>query len=101
MFGSNKVFPEVIQEAITVAEKEMYDNGIVAVGDIGNTADTVDLKRKSQIRWQNFVEVLSFTDEKAEENIEHYRKVAATFNTVHGSWIMDNRTSLVPMHPTQ
>ncbi|HRE37659.1 MAG TPA: amidohydrolase family protein [Chitinophagaceae bacterium] len=91
--------PEVIQEAITAAEKEMYDNGIVAVGDIGNTADTVDVKRKSQIRWQNFVEVLSFTDEKAEENIEHYRKVAATFNTVHGSWIMDNRTSLVPHAP--
>lgn len=91
--------PEVIQQAIKAAEKEMYDNGIVAVGDIGNTADTVDVKRKSQIRWQNFVEVLSFTDEKAEENIEHYRKVAATFNTVHGSWIMDNRTSLVPHAP--
>lgn len=91
--------PEVIQEAITAAEKEMYDNGIVAVGDIGNTADTAGVKRKSHIRWQNFVEVLSFTDEKAEENIEHYRKVAATFNTVHGSWIMDNRTSLVPHAP--
>lgn len=91
--------PEVIQEAITAAEKEMYDNGIVAVGDIGNTADTAGVKRKSHIRWQNFVEVLSFTDEKAEENIAHYRKVAATFNTVHGSWIMDNRTSLVPHAP--
>src|ERR1044071_6051359 len=28
---------EVIQEAIRKAEKEMYDNGIVAVGDICNT----------------------------------------------------------------
>jgi len=91
--------PEVIQKAIELAEKEMYDNGIVAVGDIGNTADTAGVKRKSHIRWQNFVEVLSFTDEKAEENIAHYRKVAATFNTVHGSWIMDNRTSLVPHAP--
>ncbi len=91
--------PGVIQLAITAAEKEMYDNGIVAVGDIGNTADTAGVKRKSHIRWQNFVEVLSFTDEKAEENIAHYRKVAATFNTVHGSWIMDNRTSLVPHAP--
>ena len=91
--------PEVIQQAITAAEKEMYDNGIVAVGDIGNTADTVDVKRKSQIRWQNFVEVLSFTDEKAEENIAHYEKVAEKFNPLHGSWIMDNRTSLVPHAP--
>ena len=54
----------------------MYDNGIVAVGDIGNTADTADVKSKSKIRWQNFVEVLSFTDEKAEENISYYKKIA-------------------------
>ena len=45
----------------------MYENGIVAVGDIGNTADTAEVKSKSKIFWQNFVEVLSFTDEKAEE----------------------------------
>ena len=32
--------PEVIEQEIVKAEKEMYDNGIVAVGDIGNTADT-------------------------------------------------------------
>ena len=51
----------------------MYDNGIVAVGDIGNTADTAEVKSKSKIRWQNFVEVLGFTDEKADENIEHYQ----------------------------
>ncbi len=33
--------PEQLKmRAIIAAEKEMYDNGIVAVGDIGNTADT-------------------------------------------------------------
>src|SRR5258705_2504503 len=62
--------------AIIAAEKEMYDNGIVAVGDIGNTADTAGVKSKSRIYWQNFVEVLSFTDEKAEENFNHYKTVA-------------------------
>src|SRR5574338_815720 len=31
--------PAVIQQQIINAEKEMYDNGIVAVGDIGNTTD--------------------------------------------------------------
>ena len=59
--------PGVIQQEIAKAEKEMYDNGIVAVGDIGNTADTAAIKSKSKIRWQNFVEVLGFTDEKADE----------------------------------
>ncbi len=93
-------FPrEVIDQQITNAEKEMYDNGIVAVGDIGNTADTADVKSKSKIRWQNFVEVLGFTDEKANENIEHYKNIANQFETVHGPWTMDHRTSLVPHAP--
>ena len=91
--------PEVIQQEIIRAEKEMYDNGIVAVGDIGNTADTAEVKSKSKIRWQNFVEVLGFTDEKAGENIEHYKKVANQFETGHGPWTMDHRTSLVPHAP--
>jgi len=69
--------PEIIQQEISKAEKEMYDNGIVAVGDIGNTADTADVKSKSRIRWQNFVEVLGFTDEKADENFRHYQNIAA------------------------
>src|SRR5678809_1392041 len=93
-------FPrEVIDLEIIKAEKEMYDNGIVAVGDIGNTADTADVKSKSKIRWQNFVEVLGFTDEKAEENIQHYKQVAKQFENDHGPWTMDHRTSLVPHAP--
>jgi cytosine/adenosine deaminase-related metal-dependent hydrolase len=93
-------FPrEVIDQEIMKAEKEMYDNGIVAVGDIGNTADTAKVKSKSKIRWQNFVEVLGFTDEKAEENIEHYKKVAKQFVDDHGPLTMNHRTSLVPHAP--
>jgi len=93
-------FPrEVIDQEIIKAEKEMYDHGIVAVGDIGNTADTAEVKSKSKIRWQNFVEVLGFTDEKANENIQHYRQVAKQFENDHGPWTMVHRTSLVPHAP--
>lgn len=93
-------FPrELIDNEIRKAEKEMYDNGIVAVGDIGNTADTAGVKSNSKIHWQNFVEVLSFTDEKANENIEHYKKVAAQFDTGYGPRTMVHRTSLVPHAP--
>ncbi len=52
--------PDIIQACIDAAEKEMWENGIVAVGDIGNTADTAATKANSKIYWQNFVEVLSF-----------------------------------------
>ena len=91
--------PEIIQEEIIKAENEMYENGIVAVGDIGNTSDTALVKSNSKIRWQNFVEVLSFTDEKAAENIEHYKKIAASFSKQLQSSGISHRTSLVPHAP--
>lgn len=86
-------------QAIIDAEKEMYDNGIVAVGDIGNTADTAGVKSRSMIRWQNFVEVLGFTDDKADANIEHYRKVADILESQKSRVKSQHRTSLVPHAP--
>jgi aminodeoxyfutalosine deaminase len=83
---------EVIAAAIADAEQEMFNNGTVAVGDIGNTTDTALIKSKSHIRWQNFVEVLGFYDAKAEENIKHYQGIANELNSTH-------RTSLVPHAP--
>ena len=91
--------PEIIQEEIIKAENEMYENGIVAVGDIGNTSDTAFVKSKSKIRWQNFVEVLSFTDEKAAKNFEHYKKIAESFSKQLQSSGIPHRTSLVPHAP--
>ena len=90
--------PLLIQEQIAKAEKEMYDNGIVAVGDTGNTADTAAVKSKSNIYWQNFVEVLSFTDEKANENIKHYETVLQTLNKIQNPK-SKIRNSLVPHAP--
>ncbi len=77
----------------------MYKNGIVAVGDIGNTADTAATKAQSKIRWQNFVEVLSFTDAKAEENFNHYKKVAQEMEQALRTSNLVHRTSLVPHAP--
>jgi cytosine/adenosine deaminase-related metal-dependent hydrolase len=48
---------EVIEEAIEAAENEMFENGIVAVGDICNTADTIATKTKGKIAYYNFVEI--------------------------------------------
>lgn len=66
---------EVIQDAIEKAENEMLRNGIVAVGDICNTADALEIKSRSEIVWQSFVEVLSFTDDKSEQAISHYSAI--------------------------
>jgi len=48
---------EVIEASIEAAENEMYNNGIVAVGDICNTADTIAAKTKGKIAYYNFIEI--------------------------------------------
>ncbi len=88
--------PAIVQEKIRLAEAEMAQNGIVAVGDIGNTADTAAVKSQSSIRWQNFTEVLSFTDEKADDTIAHFQSVA---QQLRESMSASNRTSIVPHAP--
>lgn len=91
--------PAVIQEKIRLAEKEMYENGIVAVGDIGNTADTAAVKSNSRIRWQNFTEVLSFTDEKADASVAHYLQVANELKASLQTSSIEHRTAIVPHAP--
>ena len=93
-------FPrEEILEKMAAAENEMYENGIVAVGDIGNTADTLSTKKKSKIWWQNFTEVLSFTDAAADKNFLHYKTIAEEMKKSLAACSLQHRTSLVPHAP--
>ena len=96
-------FPmDVILDRIENAEKEMYDDGIVAVGDIGNTANTLATKLKSTIQWNNFVEVLSFSDENADFRMQEYGDVLNKFNTAETDGSLDENhfmTALVPHAP--
>ena len=94
-----KTSDEIKQLTIATAEKEMYENGIVAVGDISNTADTALIKSKSNIRWQNFVEVLGFYDGKAEATMQQYRNIARELEDALRSSYIIHRTSLVPHAP--
>jgi cytosine/adenosine deaminase-related metal-dependent hydrolase len=55
--GLRKVPEAQIQEAIVNAEAEMIANGIVAVGDISNTTDTLAQKEKNNLAYYNFVEI--------------------------------------------
>ncbi|MGY3215024.1 amidohydrolase family protein [Mucilaginibacter sp. HD30] len=56
-----------IADAALAADQSMYDNGIVAVGDIANSGVTIDLKSKSKLYYHTFVEAFAFVPEKAEE----------------------------------
>jgi aminodeoxyfutalosine deaminase len=48
---------EIINVAIEAAETEMFENGIVAVGDICNTSDTIAAKTKGKLAYYNFIEI--------------------------------------------
>jgi len=48
--------------AIAAGEQEMLDNGIVAVGDICNTADTLQQKRLGRLAYTNFIETIGFIE---------------------------------------
>ena len=54
--------PEAVATAIAAGEQEMLDDGIVAVGDICNTADTLAQKRLGRLRYHNFVETIGFIE---------------------------------------
>ena len=52
-----KATQEKIQSSIIKADADMRANGIVAVGDISNTADTFLVKQKSTIKYHTFIEL--------------------------------------------
>lgn len=86
---------EVILDAIEKADQEMYDAGIVAVGDISNKTDTAACKDKSSMRYYSFVEMFDFLqDHLSEVTVEQYMPVFEGQSTAGG-----NRKSYVPHAP--
>lgn len=70
---------ELKMEAIQLADEEMWRNGIEAVGDICNTADTLETKINSRIKYHSFVEVFSFDSSKAQEVLTEGVRVANAY----------------------
>jgi cytosine/adenosine deaminase-related metal-dependent hydrolase len=57
----------------------MLEAGIVAVGDICNTADTIDQKRLGRLRYHNFIETIGFNEERAAERWAESMDVSKRF----------------------
>ncbi len=84
---------EKIQDAIVAAENEMYANGIVAVGDISNTLDTLAQKAKHHLAYYTFVELYDLDPTRAQDKLNAGLENQKTFeqNCI--------RASLVPHAP--
>lgn len=89
-------FPmEEILEAIEKGDREMYDEGIVAVGDISNKLDTFQTKASSPIRYYSFVEMFDFIqDRNAQASFDQFVEVFYGQSEDHG-----NKKSCVPHAP--
>ncbi len=82
-----------VYSAINAAEKQMIENGIVAVGDICNTNYTIPQKSKTNLHYHNFIEVSGFLGEHAKKRFEQAEIIFYEFTAYSKS------NSIVPHAP--
>jgi cytosine/adenosine deaminase-related metal-dependent hydrolase len=88
-------FPaEMVQQAIADAEEAMWQSGIVAVGDICNTPDTIAQKSRGRLLYRNFIETMGFVPATASQRFAHSRSVFDRFEEV-----LPGMNSIVPHAP--
>ncbi len=89
------------QAAMLQAIDELYNNGIVAVGDICNTTDSLSLKKDSKLYWHNFIEVSGFVDAGAQKRFDDGSKVLEEFKLLENNNFTPNekRETIIPHAP--
>lgn len=70
---------EKILDSIKMAEDEMLQNGIVAVGDICNNTLTIPQKTKQRLHYHNFIEVSGFPPFVAAKRFEKSTTILADY----------------------
>jgi len=77
----NKYTEEQKTEARHAAYNELLQNGVVAVGDIANTTDTIDIRELDKLNIYTFVESIGFTEANAERSFGYG---VSTYNAFAG-----------------
>ncbi len=78
--------------SIQLAEQEMTENGIVAVGDISNGNTSFYQKEKKHLKYHTFIEVFGLEQENAEQIIARAKQLKNTY-------FRSTRVSLTPHAP--
>ena len=68
-------------KANIAGDREMLDAGIVAVGDISNTADTLSVKKESAIKYHSFVEIFGLDKSQAANLLAAGKKVVEEYTS--------------------
>ncbi len=70
-------------QAMSQAVEELWNSGTVAIGDICNTADSIELKAHSNLYWHNFIEVSGFVDAVAQKRLSAAEVIHDSFTIRH------------------
>lgn len=87
------------RRAREAAYEELKGNGVVAVGDICNTTDTLDLRERDILHVHSFVECIGFTAAVADRAFESMRMVCETLRSARTGLDKLSRASVVPHAP--
>jgi cytosine/adenosine deaminase-related metal-dependent hydrolase len=80
------------------AHQELLANGVVAVGDIANTIETLDLRSKNQLHIHTFVEALGFSEINAARSFGHALSIYHAFESQRSGGVQ-LRQSITPHAP--
>lgn len=89
---------EQIKAARHEAYAELLRNGTVAVGDIANTSDTLDIRQLGKLHIYSFIECLGFTQTHAHQRLDYSKSVYEAY----AAQAINDRTlhqSIVPHAP--
>jgi aminodeoxyfutalosine deaminase len=83
-----------VLDSIAAGNEEMLGNGIVAVGDICNTTDSLECKKAGRLLYHNFVETVGFIDHTAPDRFAASLEVYKALEN-----ILPGINSIVPHAP--
>jgi len=89
----NELALELQLEAMLLADKEMQNQGIVAVGDISNTNNSINVKKQSSLYYHTFIELIALNPVRANLVFAEGLNLVAEFQK------NDLSTSLAPHAP--
>lgn len=94
----NKFSEEQKKAARQAAYQELIDHGTVAVGDIANSPETLDIRAQGLLHMHTFVECIGFSEQFAQARLNYSLEVLAVFNAQEAK---DNvlRQSVIPHAP--
>ncbi len=74
-----------ITKHMNAADEQMYENGIVVVGDHVNSDVSADIKNESKIHYHTFVEIIGLETELADQKVEAAKTLRLDFDEKHSS----------------